>query len=80
MSFQIDIADLSSITDTGTVSNNSLLAWHGGRLIDPIILFRTTPLDPWELRDGGTKLERYRTLGFENIIAHDDSRNNDLYP
>ena len=80
MSFRIDLTELASITNTATTTNNKLLAWHGGRLIDPLILFRTTPADPWELRDGGLKLERYRTLGFENIICHDDSRNNDLYP
>ena len=76
MSFQIDVADLSSITNTSSVTNNKVQAWHAGRLLDPIILFRTTPSDPWELRDGGTKLETYRTNGWENIIAHDDSRNN----
>ena len=73
MSFLIDVADLSSIVVGPEVTNVGLLAWHGGRVLDPIIPFRDSPSDPWQIRDGGDKLTEYRMRGFETIIVHDDS-------
>ena len=78
MSFWVDLTDLASITPTPGDVDVGLLAWHEGQVLPPIIIFRASMSDPWQLRTGGgaMRLTDFRAEGRTQIVAHDDSRNN----
>ena len=72
MSFKIALSDLAAVVVTPSITNNNLLAWHAGRLLAPIIIFRDTN-DAWQLRDGADLLEFARANNWLSIVADDDS-------
>ena len=71
MSFWIDISDLAHIVVPPNPVDNGTLAWHGGRLLQPLQIAKDDDPNVWQLRDAGPKLTDARTRGLTALVAAD---------